>query len=138
MTFSTIAHVSALEGGERARGMDRAMDVSQCISIDFCPPPQVLNDSNDEECIREEQERNKQVRISCLFPSVVQWVEPVAETWRRVCGYGKKFRGPRFLNDVFFLKISIFTAKISDEFFWGSSTRFSGKISILTFRGKNF
>src|SRR6218665_2642190 len=26
----------------------------------------------------------------------------VAETWRRVWGDGKFFRGPRFLNDVFF------------------------------------
>ena len=38
-------------------------------------------------------------------------------------GDGKFFRGPRFLNDVFFGKISIFTPKISDDFFY-SSTRF--------------
>src|SRR6218665_65532 len=29
---------------------------------------------------------------------------PVAETWRRVWGDGKFFRGPRFLNYVFFRK----------------------------------
>ena len=39
----------------------------------------------------------------------------VAETWRRVWGDGQIFRGPRFLNDVFSEKISIFTAKISDD-----------------------
>ena len=44
---------------------------------------------------------------------------PVAETWRRVWGDGKFFRGPRFLNDFFSekIKISIFTAKISDYLF---------------------
>src|SRR6218665_343205 len=39
----------------------------------------------------------------------------VAETWRRVWGDGKFFRGPRFLKGVFSEKISIFTAKISDD-----------------------
>ena len=32
-------------------------------------------------------------------------------------GDGKFFRGPRFLNEVFFGKISIFIAKISDDLF---------------------
>ena len=41
----------------------------------------------------------------------------MAETWRRVWGDGKLFREPRFLNDVFSEKISIFTAKISDDLF---------------------
>jgi len=36
----------------------------------------------------------------------------VAETWRRVWGGRKFFRGPRFLIEVFSEKISIFTAKI--------------------------
>src|SRR6218665_3373048 len=39
----------------------------------------------------------------------------VAETWRQVWGDGNFFRGPRFLNDVFPEKISIFTPKISDD-----------------------
>src|SRR6218665_1565531 len=30
--------------------------------------------------------------------------KPLAETWRRVWGDGTNFRGPRFLNDVFFGK----------------------------------
>src|SRR6218665_3561998 len=43
---------------------------------------------------------------------------PVAETWRRVWGDRKIFRGPRFPNDVFLEKIYIiFTAKISDDLF---------------------
>ena len=41
----------------------------------------------------------------------------VAETWRRVWGDGLIFRGPTFLNDVFFGKMSIFTPKISDDLF---------------------
>src|SRR6218665_2275283 len=42
---------------------------------------------------------------------------PVAETWRRVWGDGKIFRGSSFLNDVFSEKISIFTAKNSDDLY---------------------
>src|SRR6218665_3388438 len=42
-----------------------------------------------------------------------QWRRPGAEFGRD----GKIFRGSRFLNDVFSEKISIFTAKISDDFF---------------------
>ena len=41
----------------------------------------------------------------------------MAETWRRVWGDGTNFRGPRFLNDGFSEKISVFTAKISDDLF---------------------
>src|SRR6218665_331485 len=44
----------------------------------------------------------------------IQWRRPGAE----FRGDGrKKFRGPRFLNDVFSGKISIFTPKISDDLF---------------------
>ena len=39
----------------------------------------------------------------------------VAETWRRVWGDGQIFRGPKFLNDFFSEKISIFTLKNSDD-----------------------
>ena len=41
----------------------------------------------------------------------------MAETWRQVWGDGKLFSGPRFLNDVFSEKMSIFKAKISDDLF---------------------
>src|SRR6218665_3806253 len=41
-----------------------------------------------------------------------------AETWRRVWGDGKIFRGPRFQNyDFLRRKIFIFTPKISDDLF---------------------
>jgi len=41
----------------------------------------------------------------------------VAETWRRAWGDGRIFRGPRFMNEVFSEKMSIFTAKMSDDLF---------------------
>ena len=43
----------------------------------------------------------------------------VAETWRRVWGGRKIFSAnPRFLNDVFWRKISIFAAEFSDDLFF--------------------
>ena len=45
------------------------------------------------------------------------YIYTVAETWRRVWGAENFFRGPRFLNDAIFGQNSIFTAKISDDFF---------------------
>ena len=49
----------------------------------------------------------------------------MAETWHRVWGDGKLFRGPRFLNDSFSEKNPIFTEKICYDLF-KSLTRFLG------------
>ena len=43
------------------------------------------------------------------------WIPAVAETWRRVWGDGKSFRGPRFLNDVLLGKNFHFQ---STNFWW--------------------
>src|SRR6218665_537810 len=43
-----------------------------------------------------------QTRTSKINNQNVEYNNTVAETWRRVWGDGKSFRGPKFLNDVFF------------------------------------
>jgi len=58
------------------------------------------------------------IYASCFTRTGRLWADrwhAVAETWRRVWGDGKIFRGPRFLNDVIFRKISIFKPKIFDD-----------------------
>src|SRR6218665_1549794 len=55
--------------------------------------------------------------LTMMHLCIILCMYSVAETWRRVWGDGKTFRGPRFLNDAFPEKISIFTPKISYDFF---------------------
>jgi len=52
------------------------------------------------------------------------WGKGVSSTWTSISrdlapslGDGKKFRRPRFLNEIFLGKIPIFTPKISDDLF---------------------
>jgi len=65
-------------------------------------------------------------------------VHAVAETWRRVWGDGKLFRGPKFLNDVLFgtkfpfspPKI-LMTFFVIGQFFWFSPSLFRFSVSLL-------
>ena len=76
-----------------------------------CAPLIQLVDLEDSAGKREKERDVEICRISCMFGYQVA----VTETWRRVWGDGKIFRGPRFLKDVLFEKNFIFTAKISDD-----------------------
>jgi len=59
------------------------------------------------------------------YGSSTMWVKSAAaETWRRVWGDEKIFRGPKFLNDVFWGKMSIFTSKNSHYLFFNHRPRF--------------